>query len=59
MTLEPGTALYPTATDDEGLLLFSLENGQSGRLTFTREDYSIRIGGVPEEELFEELFYAG
>lgn len=59
VTLEPGTALYPTATDDEGLLLFSLENGQSGRLTFTREDYSIRIGGVPEEELFEELFYAG
>lgn len=58
-TLDVGTELCVTATDAKSIVYFKTRNGRAGRLAVTVENWVIRIGGVPAEEWFVELPYAG
>lgn len=58
-TLGAGTAVYPTATDGETYMLFKLDDGREGKISFTRQDYECYIGGVNENDCFETVPYAG
>lgn len=58
-TLPAGVTLYPSAGDNEGIVYFLLEDGREGSLNYTRRNYEIYIDGVSENDLFEELPYAG
>ena len=58
-TLEPGTQLYPTATDQESFCLFRTVDGREGKIEFTMVDYMMYVDGVSVDELFVSLPYAG
>ena len=58
-TLPVGTRIYPINTDSKSVVGFYLEDGTYGEIFFERKDYMITINGIEENELFEELPYAG
>ena len=57
--LPAGTKIYPVNTDGESVAGFELEDGTYGEITFERQEYVIYINGISEDDLFEELPYAG
>lgn len=59
--LEPGTRIYPVNTDKTSVMGFVLEDGTYGELYFEipEGDFYHYIDGVSEDELFDDLFYAG
>ncbi len=58
-TLDKDTYIYPVSTDGESHLIFRLEDGSEGRLTYTFEDYEFYIDGIHEEECFDNIGYWG
>lgn len=57
--LPVGTKIYPVNTDGETIVGFELEDGTYGEITFEKKEGIIYIDGVSENDLFEELPYAG
>ncbi len=59
-TLPTDTTLQPTNTDGKTYLSFSLNDGSTGRILFTRGDtYEAIIGGLPESDYFDNIAYSG
>lgn len=58
-TLEVGTEICPTATDSKTYMLFTLANGEEGRIFFTKVDYECYVNGIDQYECFEEVLYWG
>lgn len=61
-SLQPGTQLYVTATDDAGIAWFTTVDGSTnGEIHYERpeEYYTMYIDGVSEFDYFVELPYAG
>ena len=61
-TLNAGDVITPTSYSEDGTFGFELEDGTAGSLTVDFDAdgfYAGTIGGVSENDLFEELPYAG
>lgn len=58
-TIDPGTKVYPAATDGASFVFFRLDDGTEGKIIFTRDGYESFIGGVSENDCFESVPYAG
>ena len=61
-TLNAGDVITPTSYSEDGTFSFELEDGTAGSLVVdlgTDGSYAGTIGGVSENELFENLPYAG
>jgi hypothetical protein len=57
--LDAGTAVYPEATDGSTFMLFRLDDGREGRISFTVANYECFINGVSEYDCFADVPYAG
>ncbi|MGE5494477.1 MAG: hypothetical protein ACM3S4_04125 [Burkholderiales bacterium] len=58
-TIDPGTKIYPAATDGASFVFFRLDDGTEGKIIFTRDGYESFIGGVSENDCFESVPYVG
>jgi len=58
-TIPYGTNLMPLRTDGETYVDCITDNGQEMRLEIDMTTWPITVNGIPEDECFEELFYAG
>lgn len=58
-TLPAGTRLTPYQTDGKTYVDLKTESGEIVRLAVDTSDWPRTVNGIPEEECFEELLYAG
>ncbi len=60
-TLKKGTNLYITYTDGKSIVGFETEEGEKGNFDITKEKdgYGIKIDGIDQNEVFDNLPYAG
>lgn len=58
-TVPAGTEFYALRTDGETYMDFSMTDGSECRIEIDTSDYPNRINGIPEEECFEGIMYAG
>ena len=54
-----GTSLTPYQTDGKSFVDLKTENGGILRLYIEADNWPIMVNGIPEDECFEELLYAG
>ena len=54
-----GTLLTPYQTDGKTFVDLKTENGSVVRLNIDISDWPRKVNGIPEDECFEELLYAG
>ncbi len=54
-----GTLLSPYQTDGKSFIDLKTEDGKTVRLNISISDWRATVNGMPEEECFEELLYAG
>ncbi|MBQ3054727.1 MAG: DUF3298 domain-containing protein [Oscillospiraceae bacterium] len=54
-----GTEFSPLRTDGKSYVEARLPDGKEVRLTVDTSGYPVKVGGIPEEECFENLLYAG
>ena len=54
-----GTSLTPYQTDGKTFVDLKTENGGIVRLNIDVSDWPRKVNGIPEDECFEELLYAG
>ena len=54
-----GTSLTPYQTDGKTFVDLKTENGEIVRLNIDVSDWPRKVNGIPEDECFEELLYAG
>lgn len=59
VTVPAGTALYPVRSDNAGYLDVVTEDGQEYHIAVKLEDYTFTVNGIPEQDCFEVLYYAG
>ncbi|MBQ4110742.1 MAG: DUF3298 domain-containing protein [Clostridia bacterium] len=57
--LPSGTSLTPHQTDGKTFVDLTREDGEVVRLLIEVSDWPRKVNGMPEDECFEELFYAG
>lgn len=57
--LPAGTSLTPYQTDGKTFVDLKTENGSVVRLNIDASNWPITVNGIPEDECFEELLYAG
>lgn len=57
--LPAGTSLTPYQTDGKTYVDLKTENGGIVRLNIDVSDWPLKVNGIPEDECFEELLYAG
>ena len=57
--LPAGTSLTPYQTDGKTFVDLKTENGGIIRLNIDVSDWPRKVNGIPEDECFEELLYAG
>lgn len=57
--IKSGETFYIVATDDETYVDAKMSDGRIARLNVTSTKYPCEIDGVPADECFEKLFYAG
>ena len=57
--LPAGTSLTPYQTDGKTFVDLKTENGSVVRLNIDASNWPITVKGIPEDECFEELLYAG
>ncbi len=57
--LPKGTELVPYQTDGKAFVDLKTENGSVVRLNIDATNWPIMVNGIPEDECFEELLYAG
>lgn len=57
--LPAGTSLTPYQTDGKSFVDLKTENGGTVRLSIDISDWPRMVNGIPEDECFEELLYAG
>ncbi len=57
--LPAGTSLTPYQTDGETFVDLKTENGSVVRLNIDVSDWPRTVNGIPEDECFENLLYAG
>ncbi|WP_310602518.1 hypothetical protein [Anaerosporobacter sp.] len=54
------TKFYPTATDCEEYVYLKMDNGEIVRIKYTIiDDYLVYVDGIPVEELFDGIKFAG
>ncbi|MBQ7563792.1 MAG: DUF3298 domain-containing protein [Lachnospiraceae bacterium] len=58
-TLPVGTSFCAYRTDGEKILDVMLSDGRIARLPITNADYPCEIGGIVDEDLVEQCWYAG
>ncbi|MBO5727896.1 MAG: DUF3298 domain-containing protein [Oscillospiraceae bacterium] len=58
-TLPVGTGFRPLRTDGETYAELALKDGRECRIQITHIDYAPTINGIPEQDCFENLMYAG
>ena len=54
-----GTLLTPYQTDGKSFVDLKTESGEIVRLTINTTDWPVMVNGIPEDECFEQLLYAG
>ncbi len=57
--LPPGTVLYPYQTDGESFVDLKTEDDEVLRIYIEKYEWQMSINGIPEDECFEGLMYAG
>lgn len=57
--LPAGTSLTPYQTDGKTFVDLKTEDGSVVRLNIDVSNLPITVNGIPEDECFEELLYAG
>lgn len=57
--LPEGTVVYPAATDGASYVDVELEDGRKCRIEVDMSEWPRRINGIPEEECFDGILYAG
>ena len=57
--LPAGTVVYPVATDGFSYVDVKLEDGRKCRIEVDMSEWPKLINGIPEEECFDGILYAG
>jgi len=61
VVIKAGDKVYPYATDGKNYMIFMLEDGSFVKMEYDdiEDNWENTIDGIPEEELFEGIIYAG
>ncbi len=59
LTIPSGAQLLLIRTDEESYVDFRMEDGRECRMELDASEYPLKINGIPEEECFVDLPYAG
>lgn len=59
MEFSAGTVFYPLRTDGESYVDLKTEDGTRVRFSYDTSDYPWKVNGIPEEECFDSIMYAG
>lgn len=54
-----GTTFYPLRTDGKTYIDMKTENGREVRINYDSEDFPHKVNGIPEDECFNNIMYAG